>query len=154
MPMQSEWLYLDQALTPMLLRAQSWSSLQYPAILKLGKNQFQIVNTAVLGTFGEHWILLAHLRGNVCYFDSFEREPENSIVERLEKFGQRIIQIFPSTFGMAPQSPETTTCGLYCIYMAHVLYSNKLTSFISEDDILQFACERFCVNFVKHVLYL
>ena len=62
--------------------------------------------------------------------------------------------IRPYDFGVTPQDPETSTCGLYCIYMAHIIYLEIQINYVTEDDILQFAHEHFDNKFVKQLLYL
>ena len=49
----------------------------------------------------------------------------------------------------------TTTCALYCIYMAHLIYLGLWSTYsVPEDDILQFAQEHFGHKFVKHAINL
>lgn len=52
-------------------------------------------------------------------------------------------------FGIAPQDKESKTCALYCIYMAHIVYSSSTVDYITENDILQFAEEHFQRKFVN-----
>jgi hypothetical protein len=73
--------------------------------------------------------------------------------------------IRPINIGLVAQSKNTTTCGLYCIYAAHVIYlagadeefrgDGGGDAWIDEDAVLQFAHEHFGdYTFVKRVLYL
>ncbi len=141
--------------------------------------QFQIVNTDPVKKTGQHWILIGSYHDlvdgemnkgpTVFYFDSLNTHtkeqygfiddvPYTCIKQRLKKFYGNTRTNFdvlrPYDFGVTPQDPETSTCGLYCIYMAHLIYLDVQTNYVTEDDVLQFAHEHFDNKFVKQLLYL
>lgn len=64
-----------------------------------------------------------------------------------------IKQIFPSQ--SLKQAKNTTLCGLYCIFMAHHIFTGNIATaqYATEDDVLRFANENFGMNFPRFVIY-
>jgi len=113
---------------------------------------------------------------SIFYFDSLDTNPSTTtriknipyvcVRDGLSNFygkgggggggggGENIEILKPINFGITPQNKQTSTCGLYCIYMAHIIYLDAETNYVTEDGILQFAQEHFNKKFVKHFLYL
>ena len=138
-----------------------------------GYPQFQIVNTDPHDESGMHWVLIGRRAGDkLFYFDSLDplkNIPYTCVRNRLSSFYGKDLSndsflIRPINIGLVAQGPNTTTCGLYCIYAAHVIYlagsdedfrGRDNDAWVDEDDILQFAHEHFGGHtFVKRVLYL
>jgi len=111
------------------------------------------------------------VKQSIFYFDSLDTNPSTTtqiknvcVRDGLSNFygkgggggggGENIEILKPINFGIAPQNKQTSTCGLYCIYMAHIIYLDAETNYVTEDGILQFAQEHFNKKFVKHFLYL
>jgi hypothetical protein len=141
--------------------------------LTRGEPQFQIVNTDPHDESGMHWLLIGRrVGGKLFYFDSLD-PPKNMshacVRKRLcsfygESSTNTSIIIRPINIGLVAQSKNTTTCGLYCIYAAHMIYlagadedfrGRDNAAWVDEDGVLQFAHEHFGGHtFVKRVLYL
>lgn len=141
-------------------------------------NRFQIVNTEPQNAGGSHWILIGRRdrqdRHVLFYFDSLDATTMTTTPPTLknipyECIRNRLLAIYtprnnpysldiqiirPQTAGIVPQNIKTSTCGLYCIYMAHMMYSDIEMLHTTEDDVLQFAHEHFGKKFVKQVFYL
>ena len=126
------------------------------------RGTFQIVNTEKTGSFGEHWLLIARsLDGKTVYFyDSFGRPLHlqfpivlSSLNTMYKSSGIQIKQIFPST--ALTQSNSSTLCGLYCIFLAHFIYSRKLSfgfpMYATEEDILRFVSDNFGATFPRRL---
>lgn len=147
----------------------------FPIIHESG--QFEIVNTAPKTDPGEHWVLIGRYNNNGNYPSLFYFDSLSTVVDSAANRGewedevayecikQRLFHLYPGTvdidilhplqFGVEPQGSSTTTCALYCIYMAHLIYLGLWSTYsVTEDDILQFAQEHFGHKFVKHVINL
>lgn len=132
----------------------------------LPSGTFQIVNTAPSGSFGEHWLLVARMANGktLIFYDSFGRPLQNNfpllynmLKAKYNSIGVSIKQFVPSH--SLTQSSNSTLCGLYCIFLAHFIFTNKILSgfplYATEEDILRFVSDNFgqtypsCVNFVS-----
>jgi hypothetical protein len=143
--------------------------------IRPGDMQFQIVNTDPHDETGRHWVLIGRRVGaKLFYFDSLDPPkniPYTCVRNRLSSFYGKTFTspeaeaiIRPINIGLVAQSKNTDTCGLYCIYAAHVIYlagvdeefrGNDGAAWVDEDGVLQFAHEHFGGHtFVKRVLYL
>ena len=138
--------------------------------------QFQIVNTDPADAVGRHWVLIgrystALFNQSMFYFDSLDVGAQNTKVLlpthkdiRYDCIRNRLLDMYsghggitilrPAAFGIVPQNQSTSTCALYCIFMAHVVYTHVRVGGVTEDDILQFAQEHFQRRFNKKLLYL
>lgn len=168
------------------LFAGCFASDNFPILHRV--NQFLIANTATSNNDGEHWILIARTITGVMYFDSLDpiRIPDNFMDRLTAQYtsklfsspdGPWITQLRPTDLGLQSQSFYTTTCALYCIYAAHIIFSNRRAMFslgirlkqqnqqqrrqldparlyITEDDILRFCNEHYNVRLHKNVLLL
>ena len=136
----------------------------FPAITVGGK--FQIVNTDPDSGAGRHWLLIGRYNDDksnaLFYFDSLDANansyedehvdviPYTCVKQRLRTLyhGTDVVKILkPLQFGISPQNFQTNTCGLYCIFMAHLLYLGRSVMYVSEQDIQQFAREHFGRDF-------
>ena len=150
-------------------------------------NQFLIANTATSNDIGEHWILIARTVTSVIYFDSLNPSRiSDNFMSRLTSqymttklsptFSRMPVRLLrPKDLGIQPQSNYTTTCALYCIYVAHIIFSNRIKMFsfairskqqqqqlklkstrqyITEDDIVRFCNEHYNLRLYKNVLFL
>ena len=145
-------------------------------------NQFLIANTATSKNIGEHWILIARTVTCVIYFDSLNPPRiSNNFMSRLEsQYRTKLSPAFsrmsvrhlrPTDLGIQTQSNYSTTCALYCIYVAHIISSNRRIMFslgirskqqqwkstrqyITEDDIVRFCNEHYNLRLYKNVLLL
>ena len=91
--------------------------------LKLPINSFVIVNTAKANEYGSHWVLLAKNSVDHTLFSDplgFHIRRYRSLQQRLSYMVEPIIQY------SFPLQPFTSNlCGLYCIYIAHVVFSTS-----------------------------
>ena len=122
-------------------------------IRTLQPGTFQIVNTADHGDFGEHWLLICwedELTNSVIFYDSFGNDLKSrfskiylKLYSTYKDIGIGIKQFVPSR--ALTQSDKTTLCGLYCIFVAHYVFTNKLDfpNYATEEDVLRFACDNF-----------
>lgn len=162
------------------LFAGCFSSDNFPKLYSV--NQFLIANTATSNNIGEHWILIARTVTGITYFDSLNpiRIPDNFMSRLLSQYtgkffslvGTPIIRhLRPTDLGIQTQSNYTTTCALYCIYVAHIIFSNGMSMFswgiqpkqqllvttrqyITEDAIVRFCNEHYNIRLHKNVLLL
>lgn len=145
----------------------------YDKVPRLQAGTFQIINTANANEIGEHWLLLTrHNRGQkspskskhkdeIIFYDSFGRSLNiefSSLCENLRLLykHENIVmkQFYPSK--SLTQSSQTTLCGVYCLFLAHFIFSNKLTSghahYATEEDILRFFTDNFGVKCFKYTI--
>ena len=141
-----------------------------------------------------HWLLIMRLENSVTpkssslskkrqtndhptivFYDSFGRTLRGptfrlSVYKQLLRvFGTKckICQYMPSK--SFKQSNNSSLCGLYCIFFAHVIYNSRSTTastFISgkftntflyyatEEDVLRFGVDCFDTSFSRYILYV
>ena len=125
-------------------------------------NQFLIVNTDVAESRGEHWLLIASKASKILLYDSFGRDFKTFFPTIFIKLKQHVTRCEKELFQYIPnnvfQQPlESTDCGIYCIFMAHIFYSTKRSLHSSNDlivsnfplyatehDVLRFLAANFC----------
>ena len=103
----------------------------FPAVLRprnLPTNRFCIINTDPSTLPGSHWILLADKKGKLFFGDSMG--------EVLEKYDIRT----KSNLGLLVQEKlqDSKICGLYAIYVSHMLFSQVSSKHLNDFYILQF----------------
>ena len=113
----------------------------YP--VDFSKNTFIIVNTSNSDSVGELWIVLAKINSDeaIYYTDSFgfPTETYKNVYERIKYYA--CINVMTHQL----QSINSELCGLYCIYIAHFIFSNKYNHIPIVNDLE-------VLNFVKHML--
>jgi hypothetical protein len=101
------------------------------------KNSFQIINEKPSDHPGTHWVLLAKKNGKIIFADplGYSITDYRQIFARCSKFYTNI-----NVFSYAIQPMYTNDCGLYCIYIAHVIFSKQYPKnvYISTHGLTQF----------------
>ena len=114
------------------------ANLAFNTILKRD-NTFMIVNASNSDQPGSHWLLSAQACGQICFADPLGRSLHNyphvyKNMRRSIHEGNQILMNKPI------QSANSVLCGLYCIYVAHVIISSKFPGFkVNDHDMMRFA---------------
>ena len=114
----------------------------FPVTLR--ENTFVIVNSDISEKDGTHWLLYCNRQNEYCFSDPLGLP--------LQSYKNISCRVLSTDFGIKEiinyqlQKPTSNFCGLYCIYIAHYVFSAyyPLIPMISEDELLRF---------VKHILY-
>ena len=115
------------------------ANLAFNTILKRD-NTFMIVNASNSDQPGTHWLLFAQAGGQIFFADPLGRSLHNytHVYKKMRRSiheGNQILMNKPI------QSANSVLCGLYCIYVAHVIISSKfLIGFkVNDHDMMRFA---------------
>ena len=109
----------------------------------LRENTFIIVNSDTSEKDGTHWLLYCNRQNEYCFGDPLGLP--------LQSYKNISCRVDSTDFGIKEiinyqlQKPTSNFCGLYCIYIAHYVFSAyfPLIPMISQDELLRF---------VKHTL--
>ena len=107
---------------------------------KLKPESFIIVNASESSESGTHWVLLCRRRNKVHFAD-----PLGYPLEIYQEFFKRVCRMYSQineVFKSQPIQPtDSNLCGLYCIYIAHILFSSKVSLFIfmNDNDLMRFS---------------
>ena len=114
----------------------------------LKSNCFIIVNASDSSKPGSHWILLYYHDDNMYLADPLGLSVTNyrAIYEGLMKYYQHV-QELNANFPLQQRNSEP--CGLFGIYIAHVIYTKdfKLHLYMNDNDLLRFATRMLKLNF-------
>lgn len=109
----------------------------------LESNTFVIVNSDEADAPGTHWLLYCNRDGVFAFGDplGLPLTYYTKIHKRLRSAKLNVLELVNHQL----QRPTSNLCGLYCIYIAHYVFSFQfpLIPMISEDELLRF---------VKHTL--
>ena len=115
------------------------ANLAFDTILKRD-NTFMIVNASNSDQPGTHWLLFAQAGGQIFFADPLRRSLHNyphvyKNMRRSIHEGNQILMNKPI------QSANSVLCGLYCIYVAHVIISSKfpIGFKVNDHDMMRFA---------------
>ena len=115
------------------------ANLAFNTILKRD-NAFMIVNASNSDQPGTHWLLFAQAGGQIVFADPLGRSLHNyphvyKNMRRSIHEGNQILMNKPI------QSANSVLCGLYCIYVAHVIISSKfpIGFKVNDHDMMRFA---------------
>ena len=115
------------------------ANLAFNTILKR-ENTFMIVNASNSDQPGTHWLLFAQAGGQIFFADPLGRSLHNyphvyKNMRRSIHEGNQILMNNPI------QSANSVLCGLYCIYVAHVIISSKfpIGFKVNNHDMMRFA---------------
>ena len=106
----------------------------------LPQNIFQIVNASKAGHVGSHWLLLCRKGAKELIF----ADPLGLPVDLYVDIHVRAGEFYPTIRECMLQQPiqplSSIQCGLYCIYLAHVVFSNQYPALpmIHEHELPQF----------------
>ena len=98
----------------------------------LKSNCFIIVNASESSMPGSHWILLCYHDNNMYFAKPLGLSVTNytTIYVRLMRYYQNV-QELNAKFPLQQRNSEL--CGLYCIYIAHVIYTKDFKAFIETE---------------------
>ena len=103
---------------------------------RIPNGMFCIVNIDRSDQGGTHWILFANKDGRVFFGDSMGKALNDYPNIHFDSSTARSIIPLVS---VGQQLQYGSYCGLYCIYFAHVLYSNSFSEcFIDDNFLLRF----------------
>lgn len=109
----------------------------------LGKNTCQIVNASEASSRGTHWTLICNRSNDIIFAD-----PLGINLSFYQKIYRRMLTLYAKVTEILPGNPiqpvNSNDCGLYCIYIAHCIFSKM---FPKVPQISQDALHRF----VKHM---
>ena len=115
------------------------ANLAFNTILKRD-NTFMIVNASNSDQPETHWLLFAQAGGQIFFADPLGRSLHNyphvyKNMRRSIHEGNQILMNKPI------QSANSVLCGLYCIYVAHVIISSKfpIGFKVNDHDMMSFA---------------
>ena len=104
----------------------------------LDGNTFVIVNSDSTDQPGSHWMLYCNREGMYAFADplGFSVNSYQRICLRLTAAKNPVRELVRYQL----QRPASNLCGLYCIYIAHVVFSSYYPSIpmITENDLLRF----------------
>ena len=106
----------------------------------LTDNSFIIVNISTSASFGTHWILLCQKRQELFYSD-----PLGQTISSYKHLQCRIASnfnvntVFELLRNQPIQKQNSILCGLFCIYIAHIIFSGQKLVKMSDIDLLRFA---------------
>lgn len=118
----------------------------YPADkfpILLPNNTFVLVNSENSNSAGKHWIVWSNVKSIFNFadplgLDLFLHYP--NIAKRISTIPIQVQQTMRDDTKMPLQNQNSNLCGLYCIYIAHFLFSSYYPNicYISETDLLRF----------------
>ena len=117
--------------------------------LHLPEGNFIIVNASKQNTEGTHWLLFYNHRGSYVFADPLGFPLENyKAVNQHLRGSWEVSAVFEINKLKPLQRPNSKSCGLFCIYIAHVIKSSSYdlpfsVMLINENDL---------ARFVKHML--
>ena len=132
---QNSWRYLQNKF------GGFYPADKFPILLPI--NTFIVVNSENSTSIGRHWIVWGHTKGEYNFadpldLDLFSQYP--NIAKILLPSTVTIRQVLKDDSRMPLQSQNSNLRGLYCVYIAHFLFSTYYPniSFITETDLLRF----------------
>ena len=113
--------------------------------LPLPLNKFIIANASKEKSLGSHWLLLYNYNGLYVFADplGYPLASYKFIYENLCK-SQKVSTVFEINKLQPIQNPSSTSCGLFCVYIAHVINSSNYQlpmtiNLLNETDLARFA---------------
>ena len=107
---------------------------------ELKENSFLIVNSATAENAGTHWLLFCQKDNQLLFAD-----PLGQSILSYKGVYQRIlsregnVQVHQLLENHPIQSRNSRLCGLFCIYIAHVLFNSQKIVKIHDVDLIRFA---------------
>ena len=160
------------------LSSKFYGCFPFDKMVYLQPGTFQIVNTIASSSSSSkwvvgHWLLVIRLpkvnrdvKNVVMFYDSFGRPLCSKYFKDINKrivtvFGSQcsVQQYFPSN--SFKQADKTTLCGLYCIFMAHVVFNTadtigamSILFYATEEDVVRFCNACFGQSFPRKILFI
>ena len=117
--------------------------------LPLQSNSFIIVNASKQNSLGSHWLLLYNFGGIYVFGDPLGLPLNNYrfILENLRK-SNGISTVYEINKLKPLQNPSSNSCGLFCIYIAHILNSSTYDlpmtiNLLDENELSRFLTHMF-----------
>ena len=108
-------------------------------------NTFMIMNASPSDQPGTHWLLFAQAGGQIFFADPLGKRLCDYPL--MYKNMRRTIHEGNQLLLKKPiQSADSVLCGLYCIYVAHVIITNKFPIGLKLND-------HDLIRFAKHMLF-
>lgn len=110
--------------------------------LRLAPNTFIIANASNSSSPGTHWTFLGNIKNKLIFADplGYTMKDYSNIYKRLDG-----IQVQEWSKNLQMQPMDSNLCGLYCIYIAHMVY-NSTNTFMQTIDPIQLT--RFANHFL------
>ena len=110
----------------------------FPKILQ--PNSFIIVNASTSDNAGTHWLLLCVKNKNLIFADPLGQPIVfyKNLYRRLVST-QGDVQLCQVLENQPIQSRDSKLCGLFCIYIAHLIFSFQPIVECSDNDLIRFA---------------
>ena len=106
----------------------------------LTDNSFIIVNISTSASIGTHWILLCRKDRKTIFAD-----PLGQTLSSYKHLQSRIVSnfnvntVYELLRNQPIQKQNSILCGLFCIYIAHIIFSGQKLVKMSDIDLLRFA---------------
>ena len=107
---------------------------------KMNRNSFLIVNAATAEKIGTHWLVLRRKNNQLLFANPLGRP-----ISSYKHLYQRIISvgnnhnIYQLLENQPIQNANSKLCGLFCIYIAHFVFSAQKLVKISDNELIRFA---------------
>lgn len=103
----------------------------------LQRNSFLIVNASISSSIGTHWLLICNRDDFIIFADPLGVSLNFYKMVFKRTLGQ-YIKIHELNIKIQPFN--SNSCGLYCLYIAHSIFSNfyPLVPHITENDLYRF----------------
>ena len=110
----------------------------FPKILQ--PNSFLIVNASTSDNAGTHWLLLCFNNKNLIFADPLGQPILfYKVVYRRLVSTHGDVQLCQVLENQPIQSRDSELCGLFCIYIAHLIFSFQPIVKCSDNDLIRFA---------------
>ena len=105
---------------------------------KFPKNSFLIVNASPSNNPGTHWLLLCNRNKKIIFADPLGQSiiAYRDLYRRLSDTNAQICQFLEY---QPIQSQNSELCGIFCIYIAHIMFSKGQIVKINDVQLLRFA---------------
>ena len=103
----------------------------------LRRNTFSIVNASPQHTMGTHWMLICNKNDYLIFADPLGFKL-SSYIEVFKTISSQYNAVYENPKPIQPLS--SNACGLYCVYLAHVVFSDIFPTVpnISELELFRF----------------
>ena len=110
----------------------------FPKILQ--RNSFIIVNASTSDNAGTHWLLLCVKNKNLIFADPLGQSVlfVKDVYRRLVST-QGDVQLCQALENQPIQRRDSKLCGLFCIYVAHLIFSFQPIVKCTDNDFIRFA---------------
>ena len=113
---------------------------------------FMIVNTSKSDSPGTHWIVICNRR-NVLYFADPLGLPLWQYTNLFTRLNEKFHQVTELMTKYPMQDSNSTMCGSFCIYNAHLIYNKNLNGDASDFAYLNdHVLKRFLTHMLSHQL--